>query len=125
MLYIRALIFLLSLHLSSCSVMMAASQKGVPIERIEKAEHRDDLIALGGALIETKQTEEGDTVEVFSFPVKGSVSRALLYGFLDLGTLFLWELAGTPIESYISQDKPLLIQATLYPDEQIQKLELY
>lgn len=105
--------------------MMAASKSSVEIESLEGAHTRAELIALGGTAIQTMPGEEGQIVEIFSFNPKGSIGRAIAYGLLDVGTIFLWELAGTPLESYLTDKHQLFVKATIDREEQIQKLELY
>ena len=47
-----------------------------------------------------------------------------MHGTLDVLSGFLWELAGTPIESTLTQKKYFSVKVTYNEAEQIQKIEL-
>jgi hypothetical protein len=112
--------------LSSCSVIMASDRGGTDIEIVQSIKNRMQLIALGAESISTKKNQDGETVEVFKLmKERGSVARAFMHGLLDLSTGFLWELAGTPIESALDEKKYFSLKVTFDENEQIQKMELF
>jgi hypothetical protein len=88
--------------LSGCSVFMAANKSGVDPEQIINCSTRSCLIASGATPIRKISNNE----ESFKAQLpKGSTSRAVLNGTLDVFTLGLWEVAGTPIEGSIDNNK--------------------
>lgn len=84
--------------LISCSVYMAASHEGVSSEDLFGCKARDCLVAQGCLPTGTSE-ENGWRTETFVFKTKkASATRAVIYSLLDLATIGLWEIAGTPIE---------------------------
>lgn len=111
--------------LPSCSVIMASNRAGTDIETVQSIRNRMQLIALGAEPISSEQNELGEKVEVFRIlQAQGSVARAFMHGLLDLGSAFLWELAGTPIESALDEKKYFSLKITFDKDELIKKIEL-
>ena len=111
--------------LPSCSVIMASNRAGTDIEKLQSIRNRMQLIALGAQPISSEQNELGETIEVFRIlQAQGSVARAFMHGLLDLGSAFLWELAGTPIESALDEKKYFSVKVTFDKGEQIRKIEL-
>lgn len=91
--------------LSSCSVAMAAKKDGSSIQKIQKCHNRMNFLALGGSVISSETLENGDLVETYTFKTeKGSISRAVMHGLLDISTCCIWEVIGTPIEGSYSND---------------------
>lgn len=115
-----ALPLLLASLLPSCSIAMAARKSGVDIDSVLTAHTREQLIVLGAQPI----AAEGPTETYLIQKKQGSIARALLHGILDLGTGFLWELAGTPIESALTQQKYYSVKVTFDGAHQIQNIEL-
>lgn len=112
--------------LSSCSVIMATNKSGVDIEAVQSVWTRTQLIALGAEPIITEKNEHGQLVETYKFQKeRGSIARAFMHGLLDLGTGFLWEFAGTPIESALDEKKFYSVKVTFDENELIQKMELF
>ena len=110
---------------TSCSVMMASNRGGTDIDAIQGIRTRTEMIALGADPIASERYENGELVETYRIlKEKGSVSRAILHGLLDLSTGFLWEFAGTPIESALGQKKYYSVKVTYNESEQIKKMEL-
>lgn len=119
----KGLLFLLPI-LTSCSVMMAADCKGANVKTIGKAMTRDDLINCGAVLVASDPKEEGkiDTFRITQ--ERGSISRALLHGLLDITTGFVWELAATPIEMGYAQDQFYTVRVTFDREDRIQSIEI-
>ncbi len=112
--------------LSSCSVVMASKVEGIDFDTVQSFRSRDDLIAKGIESIDSTENEQGQRVETYRIlEQKGSIARAFLHGLLDISTGFLWELAGTPIESALNQSKYFSVKVTFDQEEQIQKMELH
>ena len=92
----------LALSLCGCSVFMAANKSGVDPEQIINCTTRSCLLAIGAIPVAKPAKNE----EVFKAKQPtGSTSRAVLNGALDVFTLGLWEVAGTPIEGSLDNDK--------------------
>jgi len=105
--------------------MMASDRGGVDIEKVQGLRNRMQLIGLGAEPISSSKNELGETVEVFKLmKERGSVARAFMHGLLDLGSCFVWELAGTPIESALSEKKYFSLKVTFDESEQVKKIEL-
>ncbi len=100
------LVFVSSLALSACAVAMASKHKGVDAKQVLTCQSK----ACFQTLPDTEITEilghpDGrETVTYQSLQSRGSTSRAVMHGLLDVATLGIWEIAGTPIES--SKKKP-------------------
>jgi len=95
--------------LSSCSVKMAASTKNTPhLGVIAVGQDRYFVVSQIG---EPDQSSVIDNERVDNFIInKNNVylgyTRAFVYALLDVGTVGLWELIGTPLEEFIqSEDK--------------------
>ena len=101
------------LLLTSCSVFMAANKSGVSIEKINECRTRGCLIADGAIPISSKKNKDGSLAEEV-FQVKkptGSTSRAVMHGALDVATMGIWEVAGTPMEGVMGQKEMYAIKA--------------
>ena len=84
---------------SSCSVVMAARKEGTNISEVQQCKNRNQFIGQGGTIISSERMPNGDLVEIYKFKKeRGSPLRAFMHGMLDLSTLGLWEVIGTPIE---------------------------
>jgi len=106
--------------------MMASDRGGVGIEAVQSVRNRMQLLALGVESVSSTKNDQGETVEVFkAMSERGSVARAFMHGLLDLSTAFIWELAGTPIESALDAKKYFSLKVTFDAEEQIKKIELF
>ena len=106
-----------TLLLGGCSVKMAASTKNTPnLSVIAVGQDRYFVVSQIG---NPNQSSIIDDERVDNFIInKNNVylgyTRAFIYGLLDMGTLGLWELIGTPLEEFIqSEDK-----MTIYYDSE-------
>lgn len=97
----KLLIILLSMSLTACSVVMAAKGNGVNPKDLGNCKTRSCLIAAGAIPIDHTKGKKGRiSSENFRATMPtGSAARAAMHGLLDVGTLGLWEVAGTPIEA--------------------------
>ena len=122
-----ALLVLLSfLTLPSCSVFMAAKKEGVSIDELSKCQTRSCIISKGAIPIESKKNESGEIVEE-SYQVQkptGSAGRAAMHGVLDVFTLGLWEVAGTPIEGSKGKKEMYSIRIFYEDGDKIKRVEL-
>ncbi len=102
-----------SIALSGCSVAMASKKKGVSIEEATRCGTRTCFLTLRDMQTVSTQTQpDGTTVETYRILLEqGSTGRAVMHGLLDVATLGIWEVAGTPIEGSANKDKFTIITA--------------
>ncbi len=106
----------IAVFLSGCSVYMASKKEGVKIEEASQCKTRGCLVAKGAIPVSSRTGKDGNVIEVFNVrKPTGSTSRAVMHGILDIATLGLWELAGTPMEG--SQNKVEMISIEVYYDK--------
>ncbi len=117
-----ALIVFLS---TGCSVFMAAKQPSAKnLDVMSIGTPRSVVLAEFGQPVNTSK-KGGLTVDVFSF-VQGyssgtKASRAIFHGLADVFTLGIWEVAGTPIESYADGTK-VAYEVTYGDDDKVTKV---
>lgn len=111
--------------LASCSVIMAAKKDGTNIEKVQACRSRGQFLALGGIVVHSERTIDSELIETYQFKKEsGSTARALMHGVLDVSTLGLWEVVGTPIE-VCSNDKTCFSIKVYYDkNENVKKMEL-
>jgi hypothetical protein len=104
--------------LSACSVFMAASGSGTDPKELSECKTRSCLIAAGAIPIDDVKSKQGELYsENFRATMPtGSAARAAMHGLLDVGTLGLWEVAGTPIEA-IKSKKTGYVIAVKYAED--------
>lgn len=117
-------LFPLLLFIGGCSVYMAASKEGVDVETLNQCKTRACLVAYGAKPLKT--TKLAPNTEVFKvLKPHGSTTRAVMHGLLDVATLGIWEVAGTPIEGSFDRDKYYLIHVVYVPGtEEIKQMAL-
>ena len=93
--------------LCGCSVGMAVSGKPEPNLSVvkEKAKMGEVELNIGSAPVKTLSLPNGYLLCVYKYEVGNTPSpgRAALHGALDVLTLGVWEVIGTPVESLIGQ----------------------
>ena len=112
--------------LTSCSVFMAAKKEGVSIDQLSQCKTRACLISKGAIPIDSKKNDDGILIEE-TYQVqkaKGSASRAVMHGCLDVLTLGIWEVAGTPIEGSKGKKEMYSIKVHYENGENIKNIEL-
>ena len=117
---------LLIFMFTSCSVFMAANKKGVGFDEISQCKTKSCLLSKGVEPLDSKKNEGGVLVETYKVrKPTGSASRAAMHGLLDVATLGIWEVAGTPIEGSMNKEEFITIKAFYQKDnETIQHVEL-
>ena len=93
-----------------CSVTMAAKEqtrKDLSVIRI--GGNRDDIVQVLGAPYMTSRNEDGSYKDIYKLvenaPTKGEKTIAVVgHAAMDVCTLGLWEIAGTPLELATKQD---------------------
>ena len=112
--------------LTSCSVFMAAKKEGVSIDQLSQCRTRSCLISKGAIPIDSKTNDDGILIEETyqAQKPKGSASRAAMHGCLDVLTLGIWEVAGTPIEGSKGKKEMYSIKVHYENGENIKNIEL-
>lgn len=115
----------------ACSVYKAASNEGVSVSDIEDCKQKGCLLSNGMEVIERKEESNGEYIEMSRAIARKTglnYARAAGHGVLDVMTLGLWEVAGTPIEGAISNNRGYIVARATYCNklsEDIKKLEIY
>lgn len=111
--------------LTSCSVAMAARKSGTDVSKIQQVQNRNQILATGAEVIESKKNRYGNLVETYKIQKeKGSTARAVMHGVLDVWTFGIWEAFGTPIEGSMLQKEYFVVKVTYDEDERVKKIEL-
>ena len=101
------------LSLSSCSVFMAANKKGVDINELTACKTRGCVQGKGASLVSSMDGPSGTLIETYNVrKPTGSAGRAVMHGVLDVATLGIWEVAGTPIEGVQNKEEFVALQVT-------------
>ena len=96
-----SLAILSALLLSACSVGMALNgQKDPDLSVVKKDVHRTDVEMQLGAPIQINTAPNGQMTAVYEYEVgrEPSAGRAVAHGVMDVLTLGIWEVVGTPVE---------------------------
>lgn len=92
----------LAFLLSGCSVYMATQGEHNPdVTAVDEGVKRARVEAALGQPITRQRGEEGERIDTYYYEIgnEPSAGRAAGHAALDVLTLGLWELAGTPIEA--------------------------
>ena len=103
---------IVSLFLTGCSVGMAMSGKPDPnLGVLEVGQSRDIVLLNIGQPTRTAATEKGRT-DVFELERgnQQSVGRAAGHAVMDVLTIGLWEIVGTPIEGFTGDEFTVSIE---------------
>lgn len=115
------LLSLFSISIAACSVVMAAKDDGgVEPKSLSKCKDRNCLISNRATPISHKSSKKNVmTSEVFraNMPT-GSAARAAMHGLLDVSTVGLWEVVGTPIEAVKNKKKSYVVDVAYANDGQ-------
>lgn len=110
---------------TSCSVVMAAKKEGTSIEKVQSCRSRGHFLAIGANVITSDRLDNGELVEVYQFQSeKGSAARAFMHGVLDVSTLGVWEVVGTPIEASMDDSSYFSIRVHYDQYENVKHIEL-
>lgn len=105
------LLLLLSLALSGCSVGMAMSGKVQPeLGAIRVGASRGEIELQLGSPIEIRDAD-GHRVDIYEYEIGNapSAGRAIGHGVMDVLTLGLWEIVGTPVEAVQGEKKRVMV----------------
>ena len=115
--------------LAGCSVGMAMSGKKDPnLGAFRIGSTRGEVELQLGSPISTTTTGEGRRVDLYEYEIgnEPSAGRAIAHGVMDVLTLGIWEIIGTPIEgfqgtkhrltiTYDNEDRVLAINQAVVP----------
>ena len=107
------LLVLVLIVLSGCSVGMAISGKEEPnLSAFRVGSTRGEVELQLGSPVSSVTTPEGKRVDMYEYELgnKPSGGRAIGHGVMDLLTLGLWEVIGTPIEGFQGEKKRVTIR---------------
>jgi hypothetical protein len=116
---------------ANCSVHKAASNEGVAVRDIRKCEIRGCFLSKGMEVLERREEKGGKYTETYRAKARKSGAnyiRAAGHGVLDIATLGLWEVVGTPVEGAISNNRGYIIAHATYASKDsdtIEKIEIY
>lgn len=110
-----------------CSAVMAVRQpEKKDLNVLSPGNHQDMVRAELGAPISTGKDGESNEYDIFGFQEGNSkgwgVTRGILYGILDVATLGVWEVIGTPIEGGISGGNRINIRV-VYQDKKVLRVD--
>lgn len=120
-----SLLLFVVLFASSCSVYMAAKKEGTSQDELQQCRTRGCILSKGVEVVSSEKTESGELIETYKvMQKKGSTARAIMHGLLDVATLGIWEVAGTPIEGAAGKKEYFSIKVYYDKEENIKKVEL-
>lgn len=102
----------LTLALAGCSVGMALSGEKEPnLSAIGLGSTRGEVELQLGSPVESVTNPDGTRVDLYEYQPgnEPSAGRAIGHGILDVLTIGLWEIAGTPMEAAQARKKRLKI----------------
>lgn len=117
---------IVSMQMSSCSVVMAANKKGTSSEELSACTTRACILSKDVKPVESKKNKKGVVIEE-TYEVEkpqGSAARAAMHGVLDVATLGIWEVAGTPIEGTLNDNKKYLVKVNYDVSGKITSIQL-
>ncbi len=119
------LLLIIILCSASCSVFMAASHKGTSLEELQSCRTKSCILSKDVEVLSNEKTRDNGAVVTCKVRhVTGSTGRAVMHGLLDVATLGIWEVAGTPIEGAEGQAKYYTIKVHCDKNDNITKVEL-
>ncbi|MBI4685561.1 MAG: hypothetical protein HY755_10215 [Nitrospirae bacterium] len=98
--------------LSGCSVGMAMSGKQDPnFGAFRVGSTRGEVELQLGSSITSTTTPDGKRIDIYEYELGNapSAGRAIGHGVMDILTLGLWEVVGTPIEGFQGEKRRLFI----------------
>jgi len=99
--------------LSGCSVGMAMSGKATPdLGVLKQTASRGEVELQLGAPVGTNTMENGHVLNVYEYEVGNdpSAGRALGHAAMDVLTLGIWEVVGTPIEGFQGDKRQVQVE---------------
>lgn len=125
----KILALTLIVFLSSCSVYMAATQDSrKDTESVVKGSPRALVLGKLGQPVSTEKTDKGVKKDYFSFNQGYSggtkAVRAVGHGVMDVLTLGIWEVIGTPIEG-VADGQEMNFEITYDKNDKVDKMKVF
>jgi len=96
------------------AIMASKKQTGKDLSVLRIGGHRDDIVAVLGAPYQTQRFEDGQVKDTYKL-VEGGPTKEMKTvevvgnGILSIGTLGLWEIIGTPLQTASQQEATIFI----------------
>ncbi|MFN7709534.1 MAG: hypothetical protein ACK5O7_01020 [Holosporales bacterium] len=116
-----------SLWTSGCAVYKAASNEGVDVSDIDRCTTKACFLSHGMEIVDQHELNDGKYTETYRAMARKSglnYVRAAGHGVLDVMTLGIWEVAGTPVENAISNNRGFITVKATYAAKGNDKPEL-
>lgn len=119
------ILFALAVALAGCSVSRAAKHEGAKLDEYQNCSNRNCFLAYNVEVMNREDKEDGTFVETYRAKIdKGSAGRAVMHGLLDVVTIGLWEIAGTPIEGSKAKKNTIILEVEYDADESVKHVVL-
>ena len=115
---------LLAVCLTGCSVGMAMSGSEAPdLSVVQPGADRGTVELQLGSPVDVVTNDEGGSVCKYEFETgnEPSAGRAVFHGAMDVLTLGVWEIIGTPVEGFQGEKRQVMI--TYDQDNKITKVD--
>jgi hypothetical protein len=96
----------LCIPIAACSVGMAISGKNNPdLGAVKVGASRGEVEMHLGSPVNSSTLENGNRVDIYEYQIgnEPSAGRAVGHAAMDVLTLGIWEIAGTPIEGFLGE----------------------
>ncbi len=130
--FVRKILCLLVITIiSGCAVHKAATNDGVSVDDIKKCKVRDCLLSHGMSFVEEKKASDGSVIKTYRGKARKSgitYGRAAGHAVLDVATLGLWEIVGTPVEGAMSENRGFIVAKAKFAkddNEEIISIQIY
>jgi hypothetical protein len=103
--------------LSGCAVYKASQNDGVSVKDIQRCQTKLCLLNIGMQRIDKHTEKNGQYVEIYRARIRKDGTnylRAAGHGALDVATMGLWEVVGTPVEGAISNNRGYVTAKVTY-----------
>jgi hypothetical protein len=123
--------FLFLFVLSGCSVYRAAQNDGVAVSDIKRCTTQICFLSHGMKVIDHHTDKNGHDVEIYRAVARKSglnYVRSAGNAALDVATIGLWEIAATPIEGALSNNRGFVTAKIIYAnkdDDKILSIEIF
>lgn len=119
-------VIILSLMLTGCSVADAAKKRGVEMSKVMACTNINCFLSLRDTEVLNRSStdDEGEKIQFKSLKPAGSTGRAVMHGLLDVATLGIWEVAGTPIEANLNDENYYVYTGYFDKNQSLLKVEM-
>jgi len=115
----------MAVALTACSVSRAAKHQGAKLEEYQNCSNRDCFLAYNVEVMSRKDNADGTFTETYRAKIdKGSAGRAVAHWLLDVFTLGIWEVSGTPIEGSKAKHSLVILEVEYNADQSVKHVIL-